>query len=72
VIIGWTIYDHPKDFPDKFAARMWVSVGGEVAWTDNVVLSEDVDLLRDYFSRTGRARFLRSSEDDPVIMESWI
>jgi hypothetical protein len=25
----WTIYDHPKDFPEHFVARKWLITGGE-------------------------------------------
>lgn len=71
-ISGWTIYDHPKDFPDSLVARAWYASNGDVMPTDMVLVTNDIDELRSRFAREGRIQFSRHPSDDPVIMEVWI
>lgn len=68
----WTVYDHPSDYPFGFIARRFsVSKGGPQP-TDDVVMSEEVEAIRDTLSLQGLYRLDRSPEDDPTIVESWL
>jgi hypothetical protein len=67
----WVIYDHPTDFPDHFVARMHYSLPTPEP-TGHVMLSPNVESLRDFFAASGCTLFTRSPEDDPVIIETWL
>ena len=79
MMTGWTIYDHPRDFPDDFVARKWTAINGEVrAWPHAYFNDPDIDRVRAYVRRaiqiTGFAPvcFERMPKDDPVIVEVWV
>jgi hypothetical protein len=64
----WTIYDHPKDFPDDIVARRHEVPGGPTErW-----MGGDLELLRDVFRGAGLVRVDRAPNDDVKIVESWI
>lgn len=42
----WTVYDHPKDFPDYFVARRCVAYAKGVKTTNDIVQSTDLNRLR--------------------------
>lgn len=68
----WVIYDHPTDFPNHFVARLHtVNAAGPVA-ADLVLLSSDVEIIRNTLRKFGLASMTRSEIDDPVIVESWL
>jgi hypothetical protein len=67
----WTVYDHPKDFPDGFVARRFECLGPAPVATNDVVQG-DLPAIRDAFSRCGLTRLLRNDGDEPQIVESWI
>lgn len=64
----WTIYDHPKDFPDQFVARLFV---GEEP-SNIVLVSEDIEQLRAALASNGLTVLCRSPSDDPKIVEVWL
>jgi hypothetical protein len=64
----WTVYDHPKDYPDGFIARMHEVVGGPTNRTHTGTLRE----LREIFRRAGLVCLARSADDEPQIVESWV
>ena len=67
----WTVYDHPKDFPDGFVARLHlVEKSGEAA-TDQTIEC-DLEQLRWIFERVGLVMIPRSLQDDSKIVESWL
>lgn len=64
----WTIYDHPKDFPNHYVARQFI---GETP-TDSIVMSSDLDLLRRTLIEMGLTCLTRTDEDNPKILEVWL
>ena len=67
----WTIYDHPKDFPDHYVAR--ANVDGVP--TDHYHTFEtlaDLEVMRNTFRERGMVRVERHHSDDTVIMEVWL
>lgn len=71
----WTVYDHPLDFPDGYAARLFLVGGGEpepVA-TDSVIMAPDLERLREVMIMDlGLTSIPRSEHDDPCIVECWL
>lgn len=65
----WTIYDHPRDFPDWYVVRCWYGkVKDPVAYP-----TKDLDDARKYCHLMGASFcLLRHANDDPAILESWI
>lgn len=68
---GWTIYDHPSDYPDCWVARRWVIQGGQVVPTDEVHTAATLRELRERVS-PGRGLIPRHQLDDPRIVEVWL
>lgn len=64
----WTIYDHPRDFPDCFVARKY-HIGGP---TSHVIMRQSLEELRTMLCQMGFVRIPRDDNDDPVIVETWI
>lgn len=65
----WVVYDHPKDFPNNFVARLWV---GERP-TDTMMICPDLERLRDEINRRGATvKLMRHADDDPKILETWL
>jgi hypothetical protein len=64
----WTVYDRPRDFPDKVVVRLFE---GKIAKPTNVALAFDtMAQARDVFRRW---HFLtRSPGDDPKIVGTFI
>lgn len=78
MMTGWTIYDHPKDYPGQFVARKWtVSAGQLHAWPDCFAHPE-LDRVRFFVRGKIKAtgfiphRFDRAPEDEPAILEVWV
>ena len=72
ILSMWTVYDHPKDFPDGFMARR-SEIGGGVpvpVLTDDVVTG-DLRMIRECMARCGLVCLTRDPSDDPVIVETW-
>lgn len=66
----WTVYQRPADFPTKFVARRWLATGELVA-TDNVLLDDTLDALRNRLP-PGLIQMPRDPSDDPTIVETWL
>lgn len=64
----WTIYDHPKDMPDVFVARLHVGLTP----TDQTIVADDLDTIRRRLRNKGYTRLPRQEADDPVIVETWL
>lgn len=64
----WTIYDHPVDHPRHFVARRFLGDKPQA----RVVVSPDLETLRDWLSAEGKYVIPRSPDDDPTIVETWI
>jgi hypothetical protein len=67
----WTVYDHPRDFPDCFVARRSLSSAGGIFMTDEVVTAATLEELRALLP-PGLYRIDRDPLDDPVIVEVWL
>lgn len=68
----WVIYDHPKDFPDKFVAREWNIGPGRATPLDNVITSNDLEELREQMVQKCLTKIIKSNIDDPCIVETWM
>lgn len=68
----WTIYDHPKDYPDCFVAREYQIVDGLTTATENFMACPTLEVLRGHFIEIGLTCIARSADDDPAIVESWL
>jgi hypothetical protein len=69
----WTVYDHPRDYPEVYVARMSVVLsGGTCRITDEVILSGNLQLVRNALHAKGLVPIERDPRDDPKIIEVWI
>jgi hypothetical protein len=69
----WTVYDHPRDYPDRYVARQFIVTAGEAEPTLNVIMATDLETLRaTLLNELHMHRIPRSERDDPVIVETWI
>lgn len=64
----WVIYDHPRDFPSCYVARLWLDEQPTVI----MLVASQLDLLRRYLEQRGKYRMPRAEQDDPSILEVWI
>lgn len=65
----WVIYDHPKDFPNGFIARLWIDEDPQA----QTMTADTLDNLRELICRWGcTCHLVRYPDDDPVIVETWI
>lgn len=70
--LNWTIYDHPKDYPDNFVVRRWrLGDGGEPVPDQECHLADSLEEARKYIP-LGLVRMEPSPGEDPVIVETWI
>ncbi len=69
----WVIYDHPSDYPDSYVAREHLVEETGSRPTENVVMSNSLELLRTMMLTQLRLTCLdRHPEDDPKIVETWV
>ena len=64
----WTIYDHPRDYPNSYVARRWENDQP----TGEHMVSPDIESLRDQMRARGLALLSREQADDPCIVETWL
>jgi len=69
----WTVYKHPKDYPNNYVARRFdVDADGPKA-SNSVIIMDDLDDLRDILAFQMHLVCLSRNEgDDPVIVETWL
>lgn len=63
----WVIYDHPRDMPEYFVARKWLTDQP----TEVVLTADSLDALRDLLPH-GLNPIPRHANDDPNIVEVWL
>jgi hypothetical protein len=69
----WTVYKHPRDYPDKFVARRFDVDGDGPKPSASIIIAPDLDQLRDILERDLHLVCLSRNEgDDPVIVETWL
>lgn len=67
----FTVYDHPRDQPDVYVARLWLTL--PKAEPTNLILSHpEIEAIRAELRGLGLTRLMRRPEDDPKIMETWL
>ena len=68
------VYDHPKDFPDKYVTRVWEAAQGVLTPSQDARLFASLASARRSIRRDhpGLIRLPRQSDDDPCIVETWI
>lgn len=64
----WTIYDHPRDYPNSYVARRFEN---DRPTADHMV-SPDIESLREQMRQRGLALLSRDQADDPSIVETWL
>lgn len=64
----WTVYDHPKDYPDNVVARRFVYSKR----TEDLIIFSSLEEARLYFQNCHLFCLTRSPSDDPVIVETWL
>lgn len=67
-LASWTLYDHPRDFPDEYVARLFED--GKP--TRLALRCAELEPLRNYMRERGLVRFTRAESDSPVIIETWL
>jgi hypothetical protein len=72
MMIMWIIYDHPKDCPDKWVARMWKFDRTHYVPTSDVLTAAKLDTLRSQMMQHGLVCIARDPADDPTIVEAWL
>ena len=70
MLIIWTIYDHPSDFPDSFVARKFIGYEPTKEILVAGTLQETRKIIQNLAGK--QHRIARSSDDDPKIVESWL
>jgi len=68
----WVVYDHPKDFPDRYIARRFLVTASGAGPTDVVMWSDSLEEVRDFLENLGLVKLMRDPSDEPQIVESWI
>jgi hypothetical protein len=68
----WTVYDKPKDFPEKYVARLFVTSASGAHPTDQIFVADTITEIREEMIRRGLSCLARSDNDDPVIVEVWL
>ena len=67
----WTIYDHPRDYPDHFVVRRCSITREGLKPDPQAHLATSLEDARRLIPE-GLYRMPRFADDDPVIVEVWI
>ena len=69
----YVIYDHPKDFPDDFVVRRFeITKDGAIPESKLFMNRKSLGEIREQLKRIGLYPIARHTEDDPVIVETWV
>ena len=72
VLIIWTVYDHPTDYPDNFVARRSeCRPHGVIVNTQDMFIADTLSEVRQLLPR-GLIHIGRDPRDDPKIVEVWL
>lgn len=69
-LVLFTIYDHPRDYPNSFVVRRYIVKNSE-SIPDEIRLAETLMGARDSLP-PGVYNLGRYAADDPVIVETWV
>lgn len=64
----WCIYDHPRDYPESFVARLFELDQP----TPFVMRARDLETLRERFRAEGLVCISRSESDPANYVEAWL
>jgi hypothetical protein len=64
----WVIYDKPKDYPDKFVARLFLNNTP----TERTIACESIEPIRSQLEQYGFVNIGRQPLDEVQIVEVWI
>jgi hypothetical protein len=68
----WVIYDHPRDMPDCFIARLWcIKPDGASEATQVIRAAPTLEEVRAMLPR-GLVRTNRRPSDDSRVVEVWL
>lgn len=71
-LVLYTIYDHPKDYPDNFVVRAFIlAADGKQYASKECKLATTLEEARK-FVPPDKVLTQRYANDDPVIVETWI
>jgi hypothetical protein len=70
-LLVWTVYDHPRDFPDHWIARPHLTEPGQTEPLPFHLAASTLDALRVQLP-SGLVCLTRSAGDDPRIVETWL
>lgn len=68
----WVLYDHPRDVPDSFIARLHLVTAGGLKPTASYVKSAQLEMVRGQMKGMGLTCLTRDPTDDPCIVETWL
>jgi hypothetical protein len=71
VLKMWVIYDHPRDFPDCFVARLWHVKAGVTEATIAIRAAGTLSEVRGMLPM-GLVNIGRRIADEPQIVEVWV
>jgi hypothetical protein len=71
VLKMWVVYDHPKDFPDCFVARLWLITAGVTKPTIAIRAAGTLSEVREMLPR-GLVNIGRRIMDEPQVVEVWV
>jgi hypothetical protein len=71
-LIFYTIYDHPRDFPDHYVLRPHYVGRHGIRAGPVACLSESLAALREPLEAAGLLRFVEGPSGDPAILETWL
>jgi hypothetical protein len=67
----WTVYDHPRDYPDKYVARRCTVGRGGLTMTNDMFVADTINEVRSLLP-LGLFCLPRDPKDDPCIVEVWL
>jgi hypothetical protein len=67
----WTVYERPRDYPQDYVARLWLSGPAGPRATASAFRSATLKQLRQHLKTLGLTRLNRHAGDDPAILETW-
>lgn len=70
-LVMYTIYEHPRDYPEWYVLRRCWTLPGEIVMDSECRLGLCPASLRNYIPK-GLVRCLAGPDDDPVIVEVWL
>lgn len=68
----WTVCRYPTDHPNHFTARKALIDKGHTIMTDEVVLADTLEEIRNTMRMRGLVWTPSDDTDDPVIVEVWL